>query len=480
MRLSLRLSVALLLFFAMTARAEDSNSVTSDGTAKPTPVLPVATVATPLPGGSAAIAADEPRLETVFEYGFEQRVRSETWNNVMDLSDGLADARQQVRFRSRAWMNIPVSKNVDFFVGLVDEYKKQSNPDLKFSGDEVVFESLYLDIKRTFVPGLTMRIGRQNLVRGEGFILFDGTAGDGSRSTYFNAVNISYKVRKSEFELIGILNPKQDRMLPGINDQHRFLNDWDDQAIGLYYSDRNHSNTDVDAYYFYKKEVHNRLPVTNAAYAPDRHVNTGGARLVRRLPRDFTFATEGAVQWGAQHPTNAVRGWAGYAYVKKTWNRKWKPYVQGGYWAFSGDDPSTAKVEGWDPIFGRTGKWGDTYMYTAWKEKGLGYWTNNRMTQVEVGFSPWKPIGFKGAWYHMDAFHPYPGASSMFGRGKRRGEYATARMDYTISPSVKGHITLERIFAGDFYTGANNSYFFRAEVIYQFKGAWKRRSNQYE
>jgi hypothetical protein len=47
-------------------------------------------------------------------------------------------------------------------------------------------------------------------------------------------------------------------------------------------------------------------------------------------------------------------------------------------------------------------------------------------------------------------------------------------MDYTINPSVKGHITLERIFAGNFYTGANNSYFFRAEVIYQFKGVWKR------
>jgi hypothetical protein len=96
------------------------------------------------------------------------------------------------------------------------------------------------------------------------------------------------------------------------------------------------------------------------------------------------------------------------------------------------------------------------------------------MTQVEAGFSPWKPIAFKGAWYHMDAFHPYPGAPSMFGTGTSRGEYATARMDYTINPSVKGHITLERIFAGNFYTGANNSYFFRAEVIYQFKGVWKR------
>ena len=64
-------------------------------------------------------------------------------------------------------------------------------------------------------------------MKGEGFLLFEGDAGDGSRSIYFNAVNLAYSWKKSKLELIGIMSPKRDRMLPRFNDQHKILQDWD-------------------------------------------------------------------------------------------------------------------------------------------------------------------------------------------------------------------------------------------------------------
>ena len=157
-----------------------------------------------------------------FEFGFEQRVRNEDWNNILDFSDKANDEREQMRYRTRAWVSVPLSSNVSFFVGADQETnQKLGQPNNHF--DEVVFESAYIDIKKLFVKGLSLRVGRQNLMRGEGFLLMDGTPGDGSRSLYDNAIDLAYSRKKSKVELIGIMNPKYDRMLPRINDQHKLL-----------------------------------------------------------------------------------------------------------------------------------------------------------------------------------------------------------------------------------------------------------------
>ena len=74
--------------------------------------------------------------------------------------------------------------------------------------DEVVFESLYLDFKRVFVKGLSLRVGRQNLMRGEGFLLFEGNSGDGSRTTYFNAIDLAYTHQVQRFASAPLLAPR--------------------------------------------------------------------------------------------------------------------------------------------------------------------------------------------------------------------------------------------------------------------------------
>ena len=460
-------------FFAVSALAEEEDRKTQ---------------ATRAPAGAAAPAATQPAASPdtrppipLLQYGFEERIRTEDWNNIIDYSGRSDDELHQIRFRTRLWVQVPLaSPDIDFYLKLNGEFKKVTVPDTRLNMDEVVFESLYLDFKKTFIPGVSLRVGRQDLMRGEGFILFDGSSGDGSRTAYFNAVDLAYSRKQSKLELIGILDPRQDRFLPVIHRQSSNLNEWDELAVGLYYTDRNHPKTDVDAYYFYKKEINDHRAPTDAQYQSDRHISTLGARVVRRLPEGFSLTGEFAAQWGRQRPNPAlsmpaadIRAWGGYLYAKKQFASKWKPYLLGGWWGLSGDDPSTTgRIEGFDPIFSRWPKWSELYIYSLVPERGVAYWTNQKMLQAEAGFAPWKPVALRATFYYQDAFQPYTlGSLKTFGTGTRRGQNIQLRMDYSLNKNLKGHVLWERFDPGDFYRVQNGGFFFRAEIMYAFKGS---------
>jgi len=414
-------------------------------------------------------AADAPSHS--IQFGFDQRVRNENWNNILDYGDRTDDEREQIRYRTRVWVKAPLSDNIDVFVGLNQETNQWLNPSRANHFDEVILENAYVDFKKLLVNGLSLRVGRQNLNRGEGFVMIEGTPGDGSRSIYFNAADLAYSWKKSKVELIGILNPRRDRMLPRINDQQKALQNTDDSALGIYYTDNNHKKVGYEAYYFYKKETNDCLAPTNPQFQPDRHIHTAGARAVRRLPRGWSLTGEFAGQWGAQHPAVAIRGWGGYGYAKKQFTGSWKPYVLGGWWGFSGDDPATKdRVEGWDPLFSRWPKYSELYIYSQVRENGVGYWTNTGMWQGETGFSPHKRLAARLTYYHMNAFHAFPRTPSIFGTGTGRGENVQARLDFTPNQHWSSHVLYETQVPGDFYSARSRGYFLRFEISYSITG----------
>lgn len=410
--------------------------------------------------------------ERTLEWGFEQRVRNENWDNIMDCNDSLQDLRNQIRYRTRLWTNIPVSNDIDFYVGLNQETNQIVRTRAPWRVDEVIFENAYVDFKKLFVKGLSLRVGRQNLIRGEGFLLLEGNPFDGSRSIYFNAANLAYSWKKSKLELIGILNPRQERFLPHFNDRRRPLIEWDEQALGLYYTDKNHARTSFESYYFYKKEVRDSRAPSNPQFRPDRHTHTAGGRAVHNLTKGFSLTGELALQWGRQHGGTDIRGWGGYGYAKHQFGGPLKPYLLGGWWGFSGDDPATRdRVEGWNPIFSRWPKWSELYLYTLFRETGVGYWTNLGMWQAETGFSPWKPLNCRATYYHMDSFHPFPGSPAIYGSGTARGHIYQGRVDLKAGPRWSGHVLWEHLLPGGFYSAKTPGYFLRFEVIFALKGA---------
>jgi hypothetical protein len=316
------------------------------------------------------------------------------------------------------------------------------------------------------VKGLSLKVGRQDLIRGEGLILLEGTSGDGSRSTYFNAVDLAYEFGKSKIEAIGILDPRQDRFLPRINDQHKYLQDWDEQALGLYYTGKPAAGTSVEAYFFHKKEVHDRLAPTDPAFQPDRRIETAGTRVSRRLDQRWTAAAEFAAQWGLQHPNTGIRAWAGYAHIKRESQAKGKPYILAGYYALSGNDPSRpGEVRGWDPLFSRWPKWGDLELYSAVPENGVGYATNQTRWQLESGFSPARRLKWSFTYYKVGAFNPFGRNPAVFGTGTDRGNNLQTRLDFKVNDHLRGHIDYETLLPGDFYAQSDRAYFLRFEMI---------------
>ena len=225
-------------------------------------------------------ASDTP--SRTIEFGFEQRVRNENWNNILDYGDGTDDEREQIRYRTRVWAKAPLSDNIDVFVGLNQETNQWLYPSRANHFDEVVLETP-MSISRSYSStACHSGVGRQNLNRGEGFVMIEGTPGDGSRSIYFNAADLAYSWKKSKLELIGILNPETRPVLPRLHDQRKALQDADESALGVYYTDNNHKKVGYEAYYFYKKETNDYLPPTNPQFQPDRHIHTAGARAVRQ------------------------------------------------------------------------------------------------------------------------------------------------------------------------------------------------------
>ena len=412
-----------------------------------------------LPLQSAVQAQEE---TSKYELGFEQQIRNYSWNNVYDLNAAKNDERLDVRYRTRVWGQIALGSNVDLFAGLIEETKQFINPTTPCQFDEIAFENLYLDFRKLLVNGLSLRIGRQNIFRGEGFVIQKGTSNDGSRTQYFNAFDLSYARKQSRLEIIGILQPYKDRLLPVIHDRSRILVEWDEQALGAYYTDSNFKSTKFEAYYFYKKEFRDRRADTDYQFQPDRHIHTVGGRIVRQIPGDWEADGELATQWGAQHPSIPVRGYAGYGYVKKRWNSKWAPVLSAGYFGMSGDNPgSKNKVEGWDPLFSRYIKWSgsDLYVLTLQHERGYAYWTNMGMWRAQFELAPLKMLTTRFTYYHMNAFHPFAGNSEIFGAGTHRGNLYQARVEVKVNSHWKSYMVYERFLPGNFYAGRSPANF---------------------
>jgi hypothetical protein len=129
------------------------------------------------------------------------------------------------------------------------------------------------------------------------------------------------------------------------------------------------------------------------------------------------------------------------------------------------------QVGDWDPLFGRYAWWGDLNLYSGISEKSVGYMTNLKMFQADLGFSPAKKLAWRFTWEHMGAFHPSVVNPRIFGGGLLRGENLQTRLDFTVNASVRGHVDFETMLPGSFYVGDGRAYFARFEMIYTFRGS---------
>jgi hypothetical protein len=421
----------------------------------------------PQPGAAAPVPSS-----TRLEVGGDERFRFEAWDNITDHSDAARDQRTQWRFRTRLWATGRLGDHVAFGVGLTNESKGQGEPKAPLTLDETIFDALWMDI--TPHPRVSVRVGRQNILRGEGLVLHDGTPGDGPRTDYVNGIDATVRVAsRATFEVILASDPSYDTYLPVIHDQHRRLVEWQERLAGVYYTDTRKPGLDVQAYYFLKREHQDTRPPTDPQFQPDRSLSTVGVRVVRDVRPAWALFGEAAAQVGEQVPRTPIRAWAGSIGAQRRLSARWTPTVRASYTALSGDSPSTTTIGHWDPVVGRWPMWSELMVQALGPEVGPAYWTNMGLWRAEVTLKPSRQTGARATYYHLSAFHPFPGPSAIFGSGTHRGDLLEARFDFTPAPALKGYVLYEGLLPGSFYAGHAPGYLLRVEFTAAFQHRWR-------
>jgi len=420
--------------------------------------------AAPAPG----LAADEAKAPPRFSLIFAERFRFEAWDNAINLDDASAEGFAYTRNKTTLGVRWLPAKNVEVTGKVTNELRVYMAPKNRaFTWNEIFFDSLYLKWKFSEAVPLTVTAGRQDMRFGEGFVIADGTPLDGSRSYYFNALRFDCDLRPNH-KLTFFLHAmdKTDEFLPVIRDPDlanpQPLVEQPERALALYYAGAL-GKSKLDAYFIRKF-----INAPDAGTVPSR-TSTLGARAEAFLPASFLLTVEGAVQTGSR----GEDGWSAFGGLAHLdYSPKWRvPYLKtltlGGIY-LSGDDPATAKMEGWDPLFSRWPKWSEGYIYTFTRESRVAYWSNMTSLYGSLAFDFGARANAALTLHSLGAPEPQPGAFPG-GTGRGRGMLLVGRLNFILSKFVSGHFQWDHFEPGDFYfAGAGAFNWMRVEFLFRY------------
>jgi len=415
--------------------------------------------------------------EIKFTPGASFRLRHEYWKNIFDYNKAAKDNRNFFRFRYSFWGKTDFSDKASVYLRLTDEFKAYTywyQPSGKkgyhFDINETVWDNFYLDLNQVADLPLDLRIGRQDFIGnyGEGFLIMDGTPLDGSRTYYFNAFKAVWKVNdKNSVDFIYINDPRTDEFLPIINEQKppQALNITAEQAGVMYWKNSSIDKLALEPYFIYKTEGED-----------------GGTRLQSKKGTIYTPAVyakydltpvtlRGQVaEQSGNYGSNDREALGGYLFVDRDFKGKfWNPKLSAGYIYLSGDDPSSAKNEGWDPLFSRYPWFSELYSLSYNSESGMDYWTNLQAWRVGAAVNPSQKLKLEAFYNFLRANEIPSGTAFTVGGGKNRGHLPQVRATYTFNKNVSTYFLAEYLIPGNFYASdADPALFLRTELMMKF------------
>jgi hypothetical protein len=415
---------------------------------------------------AAAAAQDKPdaAATTRLKLIFVERFRFEAWDNAVSLDETAADASAYTRNRTTLGLDWKPLRNLEVLGKVTNEFRVYLAPkDRAFGWHELFVDNLY--VKWT-LPGrvpFTLTAGRQDLNFGEGFVIADGTPGDGSRSYYFNALRVDAGLAGGHTLTAFVHATKAtDRYLPVVHPKPQALAEQPESALALYYAGTL-GKTKLDAY-----AVRKTTDASEAWPVPTR-TDTLGARAVAALAKPLSLTAEAALQTGkyGESGRSAYGAIAHFDFDLAGTLPLLKSAVVGGI-LLSGDDPATARMEGWDPIFSRWPKWSESYIYTFTRESRSSYWSNLSSLYAILGFDFGSRSDGHVMVQSLGAGEVQPGLFPG-GSGLGRGTLVRGRLNYRISRSLSGRFIWEHFTPGSFYLPGASSYnWLQFEMIFRY------------
>lgn len=367
------------------------------------------------------------------------------------------------RIKTAVGLKTDFSPNYSAYVKLMNENRpyiyNMPGKSSDYSINEFIFENLYFDAKNLFGNILDIRIGRQNLYYGDGFLVWEGTPGDGSRSIYFNAAKFTVKTEPATIEIVAHQGTKYEQYLPVLNQNNPSskLNNSDESSAMIFVKSNLSNKLYIEPFYIYKNE--------NIAYYENIH--TLGS-YVRYKNGPWTFKGQFAGQM-RDNLNETGTAYGGYGFIERE-----KVFFNdilsiGGYY-LSGDDEATSADEGWNNLYGRgMFIWSDLMCFIYLPETGdVGYWSNLKMYQAQYKLHISKKTYVAATYALLYANQTVTG--SIFGTGKNRGSLALGEFCHQFNKNVRFLLYGEYFTAGDFYNNEKlkSGSFFKTELTFCF------------
>lgn len=314
--------------------------------------------------------------------GADFRFRDELKDRMPGTGVTAKPSENVFRFRSRAW-GAASYEDFTVFGRVADEFRYYTMRTGKnndgFSTyqfpDEAFIDSLYFDAKNLLNDRVDLRVGRQEMKYGDGRVISDGTAADGSRSLYFDAVKATYHVtERTALDAFGIFMDDYDPLAVGPGDRPletaNGYTDNEDSGAGLYLNVGEIKEFPFEVYYVWEDETHTHN-VGKREYGRDFH--TFGTRLLPKFTDRLSGEVESAVQVGETDDGRDIFAYMEYAGMtyQLAPDSPLQPSVTPAVLYLSGDkSPNSGDDNNWSPVFNRT-TWfsvlmSDQYKNYAW------------------------------------------------------------------------------------------------------------------
>lgn len=412
------------------------------------------------------------------KWGSYFRIRHEYWKDWKDMDSAQLDNRNFFRVKSSLWGQLDYEKNLSLYVKLTNEFKPYTywyqtvsrKKGYHFDINEVVFDNLYLDLRDLLDLPVDLRLGRQDFLNayGENFLIADGTPGDGSRTYYFNAVKTTWRAdEQNTMDLIYIRDPRDDIYLPAINEDKapQILNQTSEEAYVLYLKNKAVKDLNLEGYYIYKREDDD----SGAGYQGEKGIiNTLGS-FAKYNAGLWTLKSQLAYQFG-EYGNNDRSGLGNYSFVEGNFKEVlWSPTLAVGFIYLSGDDKTTAKNEGWDPLFSRAPWISELYSLSMSAETGISnYWTNLEVWRTTLVLNPMKKTKLSFGYNFLRADEQVAVSAVFSGEGKKRGHLAQSKIEYTFNKNISTYFLAEYFIPSDFYRNDSEALFLRTELTLKF------------
>ncbi|MCD6365507.1 MAG: alginate export family protein [Planctomycetes bacterium] len=396
------------------------------------------------------------------------------------------------RVRLRAWAAVEPMEDLDLNVRLVYEPRHFYEPnrsartrtayyidDSDWTVNEAILDKFNAKWSSDALGlPVTVTVGRQDIILGNGWLVLDGTPLDGSRTIFFDAARatIDLEENQTKVDLIFVEQyADSDRWLRPFGDKDFHNMEQDERGVIAYVTNKSLEKTQLDGFFIYKQDrqvIGAQAGDVGAATwqaGNNGEIYAVGGRVVGELQEDLGYRAEFAHECGHKNGAD-ISAFGVNTRVTYEMKDAKKNTFHADYEYLSGDDPDTATNEQFDPLWGRWPQFSEMLCYTVALENRPGETTNLHRLGVGWACNPAKKLQLKTDYNLLFAdkqSYTAAGQAGYFDNDNCfRGHLVTAKLGYKWNRHVSGHLLGEMFFPGNFYSNTRNEVggFFRCEV----------------